>query len=99
MVYDPHQSKFVDMDVLGVLQIFGTADWPEYDTYGHGTIIISQTKMLFYMNMIMSQIPIESRFRVKLPNNLNGEVSTFCNSITLIFFVVQNFSSCISNGI
>ncbi|XP_045481609.1 activating signal cointegrator 1 complex subunit 3-like [Harmonia axyridis] len=73
-MYDPQQSKFVDMDVLDVLQIFGRAGRPQYDTSGHATIITSQAKMSFYMNMLMSQTPIESRFLDKLPDNLNGEI-------------------------
>lgn len=76
-MYDPQQSKFVDMDVLDVLQIFGRAGRPQYDTSGHATIITSQAKMSFYMNMLMSQTPIESRFLDKLPDNLNGEVSEY----------------------
>ncbi|KAL3290201.1 hypothetical protein HHI36_023560 [Cryptolaemus montrouzieri] len=74
MMYDPQQSKFVDMDVLDVLQIFGRAGRPQFDTSGHATIITSQAKMSFYMNMLMSQTPIESRFLDKLPDNLNGEI-------------------------
>ncbi|KAK9889219.1 hypothetical protein WA026_004497 [Henosepilachna vigintioctopunctata] len=73
-LYDPQQSKFVDMDVLDVLQIFGRAGRPQYDTSGHATIITSLPKMSFYMNMLMSQSPIESRFLDKLPDNLNGEI-------------------------
>lgn len=73
-LYDPQQSKMVDLDVLDVLQIFGRAGRPQYDTSGHAVLITSSSKLSFYMNMLMSQTPIESKFLDRLPDNLNGEV-------------------------
>jgi len=35
-IYDAKKGSFVDLGILDVMQIFGRAGRPQYDTYGHG---------------------------------------------------------------
>ncbi|CAG9864266.1 unnamed protein product, partial [Phyllotreta striolata] len=72
--YDAEKSKFVDMDMLDVQQIFGRAGRPQYDTSGHGIIITSMANMSKYMGLMLSQVPIESQFLKCIPDNLNAEI-------------------------
>lgn len=74
MHYDATKSTFVDMDMLDIMQIFGRAGRPQYDTSGHGIIITSMPNMSCYMGLMTSQVPIESQFLNCIPDNLNAEV-------------------------
>lgn len=57
-----------------MLQIFGRAGRPQYDTSGTGIIITSQDKVHFYLSALTNQIPIESNLLNALTDNLNAEV-------------------------
>ncbi|CAL1546559.1 unnamed protein product, partial [Lymnaea stagnalis] len=37
-IYDAKRGSFVDLGILDVMQIFGRAGRPQFDTFGHGTI-------------------------------------------------------------
>lgn len=60
--------------MLDVLQIFGRAGRPQFDTSGHGMIITPHAKLHKYLSLLTNQIPIESCFVQHLVNNLNAEV-------------------------
>lgn len=62
------------MDILDVLQIFGRAGRPQYDTSGHGIIITQNETMEYYLKSLTNQLPIESNLMQALPDNLNAEV-------------------------
>nr|XP_054753859.1 activating signal cointegrator 1 complex subunit 3-like [Lytechinus pictus] len=72
--YNPDKSKFEDIGILDVLQIFGRAGRPQYDTFGEGYIITSHDKLVHYLELMMDQTPIESQFIKRLEDNLNAEV-------------------------
>ncbi|CAK9780073.1 Sec63-domain-containing protein [Cutaneotrichosporon oleaginosum] len=74
-VYDSGRGAFVDLSVLDVLQIFGRAGRPGYETSGVGYICTSQDKLDHYLDQIMSQHPIESKFIPGMVDALNAEVS------------------------
>ncbi|PJF19335.1 hypothetical protein PSACC_00855 [Paramicrosporidium saccamoebae] len=74
-VYDQQKGDFVSLGVLDVLQIFGRAGRPQYETHGEGIILTPHGEMAKYISAIMSQIPIESRFQAHLADNLNAEVA------------------------
>jgi activating signal cointegrator complex subunit 3 len=40
-LYDPKQGGFVELGMLDVMQIFGRAGRPQFDTSGEGIIITS----------------------------------------------------------
>eukprot|EP00057_Strongylocentrotus_purpuratus_P015645 XP_011670119.1 PREDICTED: activating signal cointegrator 1 complex subunit 3-like [Strongylocentrotus purpuratus] len=71
--YDPDKSKFEDIGILDVLQIFGRAGRPQYDTFGEGYIITAINKLVHYLKLMMDQTPIESQFIKRLDDNLNAE--------------------------
>ncbi|UXI20572.1 homeodomain protein EmxB [Sarcoptes scabiei] len=72
--YDSARGYFVDIDMLDVLQIFGRAGRPQYDTEGEATIITKHDKLAYYLRMLTNQSPIESHFMKHLTDNLNAEI-------------------------
>lgn len=65
----------MDIDILDVMQIFGRAGRPQFDTSGSAVLITTQSKIVHYLRLITLQIPIESQFLKSLNDNLNAEVS------------------------
>ncbi|XP_072748400.1 activating signal cointegrator 1 complex subunit 3 [Anoplolepis gracilipes] len=74
-IYDSKHGSFVDLGILDVLQIFGRAGRPQFDTSGHAVIITSHNKLSHYLSLLTNQIPIESSFITYLADNLNAEVA------------------------
>lgn len=74
-VYDSTKGSFQDLSVLDVLQIFGRAGRPGYETSGVGYICTTQDKLDHYLYSIMSQQPIESKFIPGMVDALNAEIS------------------------
>ncbi|XP_027205519.2 activating signal cointegrator 1 complex subunit 3-like [Dermatophagoides pteronyssinus] len=79
--YDPSQGSFVDIDMLDVMQIFGRAGRPQFDSDGDATIITTYDRLPHYLSMLTNQLPIESKFLKRLVDNLNAEIvlGTVCN--------------------
>lgn len=73
-MYDSKHGSFVDLGILDVLQIFGRAGRPQFDTSGHGIIITCHDKLSHYLSLLTNQFPIESNFTACLADNLNAEV-------------------------
>ncbi|KAG9238534.1 Sec63 Brl domain-containing protein [Amylocarpus encephaloides] len=73
-VYSPEKGSWVELSPQDVLQMLGRAGRPQYDTYGEGIIITTQTEMQYYLSLLNQQLPIESQFVSKLVDNLNAEV-------------------------
>ena len=73
-MYNAQKGAFIDLGILDVLQIFGRAGRPQYDTYGEGTIITTHDKLSHYVTLLTRQHPIESRLKERLRDNLNAEV-------------------------
>ncbi|XP_006824124.2 activating signal cointegrator 1 complex subunit 3-like [Saccoglossus kowalevskii] len=74
-LYDAHKGAFVDLGILDVMQIFGRAGRPQFDSYGQGTIITTHDKLSHYLSLMTRQNPIESQFTRTLADNLNAEIS------------------------
>lgn len=62
------------MSILDVLQIFGRAGRPQFDTNGHGIILTTYDKLQHYLSLLTRQNPIESQFINHLTDNLNAEI-------------------------
>lgn len=73
-IYDTKRGGWVDLGMLDVMQIFGRAGRPQFDTSGEGIIITSSEKLPRYLSLLSHQLPIESEFITALPDNLNAEV-------------------------
>ena len=74
-IYDAKKGSIVDLGILDVMQIFGRAGRPQYDTFGRGTIITLYDKLAHYLSLLTRQNPIESQFIQSLTDNLNAEVT------------------------
>lgn len=56
--------------MLDVMQIFGRAGRPQFDTSGEGIIVTSHGKLNLYLSMLNHQMAIESQFiQVGASNN------------------------------
>ena len=73
-IYSPEKGSWVELSPQDVLQMLGRAGRPQYDTYGEGIIITTQTEIQYYLSLLNQQLPIESQFVSKLADNLNAEV-------------------------
>lgn len=74
-LYDP-QKGIVQLDVLDLIQIFGRAGRPQFDSLGHGTIITTHDQLKNYLSILTNQAPIESQFLKQLVDNLNAEIAS-----------------------
>ena len=73
-IYNAEKGKTVDLSILDVLQIFGRAGRPQYDTSGEATLITNHEALPRYLNLIVKAVPIESNFIKQLADHLNAEV-------------------------
>ena len=73
-IYDAQRGGFVDVGMLDVMQIFGRAGRPQYDSSGEGILITEQDKLARYLALLTAQLPIESQFIAALPDHLNAEI-------------------------
>ena len=73
-VYNPEKGKAMDLSILDVMQIFGRAGRPQFDTSGEATMITSQDSMARYLDKLVKEVPIESTFIKQLADHLNAEI-------------------------
>ena len=73
-LYDPERGGFVDVSILDILQIFGRAGRPQYDTSGHAILITSHASMGTYLGLLGQQAPIESSLIKSLADHMNAEI-------------------------
>ncbi|CDZ98858.1 sec63-domain-containing protein [Phaffia rhodozyma] len=74
-VYDSGVGKFVNLSILDVLQIFGRAGRPGFETSGVGYICTPQDQLDHYLDAILSQHPIESQFVAGMIDSMNAEIA------------------------
>jgi activating signal cointegrator complex subunit 3 len=75
-IYNAQSGGFTDLGMLDVMQIFGRAGRPQFDTSGEGIIITSYDKLHHYVRMLTHTLPIESSFIKSLPDHLNAEIAS-----------------------
>ena len=73
-IYSPEKGSWVELSPQDVLQMLGRAGRPQYDTFGEGIIITTQSEMQYYLSLMNQQLPIESQFISKLVDNMNAEI-------------------------
>eukprot|EP01061_Rhynchopus_euleeides_P045577 TRINITY_DN8255_c1_g1_i1.p1 TRINITY_DN8255_c1_g1~~TRINITY_DN8255_c1_g1_i1.p1 ORF type:complete len:1912 (+),score=925.93 TRINITY_DN8255_c1_g1_i1:147-5882(+) len=73
-VYAASKGGWSDISILDVMQIFGRAGRPQFDTSGEGIIMTSMDKLPFYIHAMSSTVPIESKLQNHLTDHLNAEV-------------------------
>lgn len=74
-LYDSSKGQFMDLSVLDVLQMFGRAGRPQYETHGVSYICTTSDKVDHYITAVNQQVPIESKFTEGLVDSLNAEIS------------------------
>lgn len=67
-------SKAVELPHSIYYQMLGRAGRPQYDTKGEGILITNHSELRYYLSLLNQQLPIESQFIKKLPDNLNAEI-------------------------
>eukprot|EP01117_Protostelium_nocturnum_P007948 TRINITY_DN2836_c0_g2_i3.p1 TRINITY_DN2836_c0_g2~~TRINITY_DN2836_c0_g2_i3.p1 ORF type:complete len:1451 (-),score=559.69 TRINITY_DN2836_c0_g2_i3:47-4399(-) len=73
-LYNSAAGKFVELGMLDVMQIFGRAGRPQFDTSGEAIIITSYDELPRYLALLNTQLPIESQLNKRLPDHLNAEI-------------------------
>ncbi|KAG5188657.1 Sec63 Brl domain-containing protein [Tribonema minus] len=74
-VYNPEKGGAEDLSILDVLQIFGRAGRPQYDTSGEAILITTHKSLDRYLALLARATPIESNFIKALEDHLNAEVA------------------------
>lgn len=74
-LYDSSKGAFMDLSVLDVLQMFGRAGRPQYETHGVSYICTTSDKVDHYITAVSQSVPIESKFVQGLLNSLNAEIA------------------------
>lgn len=65
----------MDISVLDVLQIFGRAGRPGYESSGEGYILTPIDTLDHYLDAVTAQHPIESKFIEGMADSLNAEIA------------------------
>jgi len=75
-IYDPSRGGYTDLGMLDVMQIFGRAGRPQFDTQGEAVMITTLQQLPFYLRLLTSQLPIESQLchLSCLADHLNAEI-------------------------
>ena len=73
-IYSPEKGSWVELSPQDVLQMLGRAGRPQFDSFGEGIIITSQSEIQYYLSLLNQQLPIESQLMSKLADNLNAEI-------------------------
>ncbi|OIR57348.1 MAG: Ski2-like ATP-dependent RNA helicase [Amphiamblys sp. WSBS2006] len=73
-VWNAAKGTMDDLCVLDVLQIFGRAGRPQYDTHGEAVLVAGQQTVSKYFNALAVRTPIESRFLGAVVDELNTEL-------------------------
>lgn len=73
-VYSAEKGSMMDLSILDVMQIFGRAGRPQFDTSGEATMITTHDALSRYLDKLVRAVPIESNFIKQLPDHLNAEV-------------------------
>jgi activating signal cointegrator complex subunit 3 len=73
-VYNGNKGTFEDIGMLDVMQIFGRAGRPQFDTSGEGIIITSFKMLPRYLSLLNHALPIESQLSQDLADHLNAEI-------------------------
>uniref|UniRef100_A0A7S1KV15 RNA helicase n=1 Tax=Percolomonas cosmopolitus TaxID=63605 RepID=A0A7S1KV15_9EUKA len=74
-IYDAKAGKIRQVGMLDVMQIFGRAGRPQFDTSGEGYILTNAQELPRYLAMVARASPIESQLQEDLENHLNAEIA------------------------
>nr|CCA21330.1 PREDICTED: similar to activating signal cointegrator 1 complex subunit 3 putative [Albugo laibachii Nc14] len=73
-VYNAERGGLTQLGMLDVLQIFGRAGRPQYDTQGDAVVVTTMDQLPHYLRLLSQGIPIESALVKSLSDHLNAEI-------------------------
>lgn len=73
-VYNSDKGGMTNLSMLDVMQIFGRAGRPQYDTSGDAVLMTTQDQLPHYLRLLTTGIPMESALIKALPDHLNAEI-------------------------
>ena len=73
-IYSPEEGKWVELSPMDVMQMLGRAGRPQFDSFGHGIVITMNSELQYYLSLLNQQLPVESQYIKKLPDNLNADI-------------------------
>lgn len=73
-VYNAEKGGMTQLSMLDVMQIFGRAGRPQYDTSGDAVLITTQDQLPHYLRLLTTGLPMESALIKALPDHLNAEI-------------------------
>lgn len=73
-IYAAEKGTFVDLGVLDIMQIFGRAGRPQFDTSGEAILITTIDRLSHFLQVMSVSVPIESSFEKRLVDHLNAEI-------------------------
>lgn len=73
-IYAAEKGMFVDLGVLDIMQIFGRAGRPQFDTSGEAILITTIDRLAHFLQVMSVSVPIESSFEKRLVDHLNAEI-------------------------
>lgn len=73
-VYNSDKGGMTNLSMLDVMQIFGRAGRPQYDTSGDAVLMTTQDQLPHYLRSLTTGIPMESALIKALPDHLNAEI-------------------------
>ncbi|PHJ19767.1 activating signal cointegrator 1 complex subunit [Cystoisospora suis] len=75
-IYDTKAGGFKDLGILDVLQIFGRAGRPQYDSRGSAILLTcGSARLSRFLRLLTNHMPVDSKFLDHLPNALNAEIA------------------------
>lgn len=73
-IYAAEKGTFVDLGVLDIMQIFGRAGRPQFDTSGEAILITTIDRLSHFLQVMSVSVPIESNFEKRIVDHLNAEI-------------------------
>jgi pre-mRNA-splicing helicase BRR2 len=74
-IYRPEKGRWAEISPQDVMQMFGRAGRPQFDTHGEGILITSHSELPYYLSLLNEQLPIESQLlSLRLLDALNAEI-------------------------
>ncbi|TYZ66740.1 hypothetical protein PybrP1_004598 [[Pythium] brassicae (nom. inval.)] len=73
-VYNADKGGLTNLSMLDVMQIFGRAGRPQYDTRGDAVLVTTHDQLPHYLRLLTTGIPMESALIKALPDHLNAEI-------------------------
>ncbi|ODV92088.1 hypothetical protein CANCADRAFT_30350 [Tortispora caseinolytica NRRL Y-17796] len=74
-VYNPSKNGYCDLPASDVIQIFGRAGRPQFESTGIAFLVTTADRLSHYIATVTQQKPIESNFANRLVDCLNAEIS------------------------